>query len=73
MKPERCQTCIVLISWSMLSIQKNSSANIEGASTLFQNLSGSVLKPRNSSEVVRFVNTLHRNSLETISNFTTAL
>ena len=31
----------------MLSIEKNSSANNEGASTLFQNLSGSLLKPRN--------------------------
>ena len=47
MKPERCQTCTVIISWFMLSIEKNSSANKEGASTLFQNLSGSLLKPRN--------------------------
>ena len=47
MKPERCQTHTVIISWSMLSTEKNSSVNFEGASTLFQNLSGSLLKPRN--------------------------
>ena len=47
MKPERCQSCTIIISWSMLSIEKKLSSNNEGASTLFQNLSDSLLKPRN--------------------------
>ena len=47
MKLERCQTCTIIISWSMLSIEKKSFANNEGASTLFKNLSGSLLKLRN--------------------------
>ena len=47
MNPERCQTCTVIISWSMLSIEKNSSANNEDTSTISQNLSGSLSKPRN--------------------------
>ena len=46
MNPKRCQTCTVNISWPLLSIEKNPSANNEGASTLFQNLSGSLLKAR---------------------------
>ena len=47
MNPERCQTCTVMISWSMLSIEKKSSANNEDTSTISQNLSGSLSKPRN--------------------------
>ena len=47
MNPERCQTCTIMISWSMLSIEKKSSANNEDTSTISQNLSGSLSKPRN--------------------------
>ena len=36
-----------MISWSMLSIEKKSSANNEDTSTISQNLSGSLSKPRN--------------------------
>ena len=47
MKPERCETYTVIISWSMFSIEKNSSRKNEGASTYFQNLSSYCLRPQN--------------------------
>ena len=47
MNPEKCQTCAVMISWSMLSIEKKSSVDNEDTSTISQNLSGSLSKPQN--------------------------
>ena len=46
MNPEKCQTCTVMISWSMLSIEKKSTTNNEDTSIISQNLSGSLSKPR---------------------------
>ena len=50
MNSESCQTCTLMISWSMLSIEKRTSANNKDTSTIFQNLSGSLSKPRNVIE-----------------------
>ena len=47
MNSERCQTCTVMISQRVFIIQKMSCSNKEDTSTISQNLSGSLSKPRN--------------------------
>ena len=70
MNTEHHQNCMVMVSLCILNIEKKSCSNDEDTSTVFRNPSGSLSEPRKpSSEMPRFVKTLHSDYLQNILNF----